>query len=124
MTRGLNAFVLPSLAEGISNTLLEAMASGLPVVATNVGGNVELVVDGETGLLVPPASPSPLAEAMADLLEHPDRALAFGVAGCERVRSQFSLEAMVGSYLALYEECLKKPKRRVDSVIQSRNALR
>ena len=124
MTRGLNVFVLPSLAEGISNTLLEAMASGLPVVATNVGGNVELVVDGETGLLVPPASPGPLAEAMADLLEHPDRALAFGVAGCERVRAQFSLEAMVGSYLALYEECLKKPKRRVDSVIQSRNALR
>ena len=124
MTRGMDIFVLPSLAEGISNTLLEAMASGLPVVATNVGGNAELVVEGQTGILVPPASPRLMAEAMAALLEHPDRARSFGRAGCERVHSQFSLDAMVGSYLTLYAECMATPKRHIKSVIQSRNALR
>src|SRR5580765_3810363 len=62
--RGFDLFVLPSLAEGISNTILEAMASGLPVVATAVGGNPELVENGRTGQLVPPAEPMAMAQAM------------------------------------------------------------
>src|SRR6202011_4898704 len=60
-------FVLPSLTEGVSLTLLEAMARGLPVVATHVGGNPEVVADGETGLLTPPGDPAALAQAMLRL---------------------------------------------------------
>jgi len=104
MMRGMNVFLLPSLSEGISNTLLEAMASGLPIIATDVGGTAELVVDGQTGLLVPAADAARLAAAMADLLADPARAKAMGQAGCERVHRQFSLDSMVGAYLAMYEE--------------------
>jgi glycosyltransferase involved in cell wall biosynthesis len=77
---GLDVFVLPSLFEGISNTILEAMACGLPVVATHTGGNPELVVDGETGQLVPPAAPDVLADAMAVYLRAPDLARRHGAA--------------------------------------------
>ena len=65
MLRGMDCFVLPSLAEGISNTILEAMATGLPVIATEVGGNCELVVDGVTGSLVPPADGTPFRSSYA-----------------------------------------------------------
>lgn len=123
MNSGMSVFVLPSLAEGISNTLLEAMASGLPVVATRVGGNAELVVDGETGLLVPSADPAALAGAMAALLADPARAAAFGAAGRARVCAQFSLDAMVGSYLSLYETRLCAAQPGYAAAIQSRNAL-
>ena len=124
MNSGMNVFVLPSLAEGISNTLLEAMASGLPVVATHVGGNAELVVEGQTGLLVPSADPAALAGAMAALLAHPQRAAAFGRAGRERVCAQFSLDAMVAAYLSLYESRLRASAPGTGPAIQSRNALR
>ena len=63
LMRGMDLFVLPSLREGISNTILEAMASGIPVVATRIGGNPELVVEGETGMLVPPSDPIAMASA-------------------------------------------------------------
>jgi glycosyltransferase involved in cell wall biosynthesis len=66
LLRTMDLFVLPSLAEGSSNTILEAMASGLPVVATAVGGNAELVHAGFTGILVPPRSPDLMAAAIAD----------------------------------------------------------
>ena len=101
--KGLHVFVLPSRAEGISNTILEAMASGLPVLATSVGGNPELVVDGETGLLVPPADPQAMADALVAMASE-GRHVAMGVAGRERVTQQFSLQAMVRSYQALYDE--------------------
>ena len=65
--RGLHAFVLPSLAEGISNTILEAMASGLPVIATAVGGNADLVAHGQTGYIVPPADSKQLADQLVEL---------------------------------------------------------
>lgn len=123
MNSGMDVFVLPSLAEGISNTLLEAMASGLPVIATKVGGNGELVVDGQTGLLVPPADPARLSEAMAVLLTHPQRAASFGRAGRVRVCEQFSLEAMVSSYLTVYETRLRASQSRNGAAIQSRNVL-
>lgn len=123
MNSGLDVFVLPSLAEGISNTLLEAMASGLPVIATRVGGNPELVVEGETGLLVPSANPAALADAMAALLADPARAAAFGQAGRARVCAQFSLDAMVGSYLSVYETRLRATQPGAGAAIQSRNAL-
>ncbi len=124
MTRGIDIFVLPSLAEGISNTLLEAMATGLPVIATDVGGNAELVVDAHTGTLVPSADPGRLADAMQALLDDPARAAAFGRAGRERVQSQFSLDAMVRAYLSLYDERLRRSEDGNGAAIQSRNALR
>ncbi len=101
--RGLHVFVLPSRAEGISNTILEAMASGLPVLATSVGGNAELVVHGQTGLLVPAADPAAMADALSSMVVE-GRYLAMGCAGRERVVQRFSLQAMVNSYRSLYDE--------------------
>ena len=86
--RGLDCFVLPSLAEGISNTILEAMASGLPVIATAVGGNPELVEAGRTGELVPAADPEALAERILAYARDPEAARAAGRAGRERVERQ------------------------------------
>jgi len=104
--RGLNCFVLPSLAEGISNTILEAMACGLPVVATAVGGNPELVAQGRTGCLVPAADPGALARALADVAAAPQLASQWGRAGRSDVEERFSLQAMVASYQGLYDRQL------------------
>lgn len=104
--RGLDCFVLPSLAEGISNTILEAMATGLPVLATQVGGNAELVVEGETGVIVPSGDIEAMAQALVALAGHPDRAKAMGQAGRSRVERQFSLPAMVSAYQGLYDRLL------------------
>ncbi len=87
--------VQPSLSEGLSNVLLESMAAGVPVVATRVGGNPEVVVDGVTGLLVPPQDAGALADAICRLLANPELASRFGHAARGRVAEQFSLERMV-----------------------------
>jgi sugar transferase (PEP-CTERM/EpsH1 system associated) len=100
-----SVFILPSLTEGISLTLLEAMATGVPVVATNVGGNPEVVVDGETGLLVQPGSPALLANAMARVLSEPELARQMGVAGRRRVEEHFDVCRMLREYEALYVSC-------------------
>ena len=104
--RGLDCFVLPSLAEGVSNTILEAMASGLPVVATRVGGNAELIESGMTGTLVPPASRDALAQAMLSYFN--DRAVArrHAKAAMRVVESRFSLVRMVADYASVYERAL------------------
>jgi sugar transferase (PEP-CTERM/EpsH1 system associated) len=104
----LDVFVLPSLAEGISNTILEAMASGLPVIATQVGGNLELVVDGSTGRLVPAADPLALMQAMEGYLRNPQKAREHGRAGRCRVEDHFSIEQMVGQYLGVYDAVLRQ----------------
>jgi sugar transferase (PEP-CTERM/EpsH1 system associated) len=109
--RGLDCFALPSLAEGISNTILEAMASGLPVVATRVGGNAELMVEGMTGRLVPRASPGALAEAILGYLADPAAARRHGKAGRQHVERQFSLDRMVQRYERLYLDLLRVPAR-------------
>lgn len=88
--------------EGCSNALLEEMAIGKPVVATDVGGNGELVVDRETGLLVPPRDPGLLARAMAELLANPARAVSMGRAGQQRFEGRFTIERMVQAYEYLY----------------------
>ena len=102
-----DVFVLSSVTEGISLTLLEAMASGLPVVVTNVGGNPEVVVDGETGFLVPPKNPEKMAEAIITLLKNKELAKKMGVAGRKRVEEKFSLERMVREYEEIYRNLLK-----------------
>ncbi|MBL8249211.1 MAG: glycosyltransferase, partial [Candidatus Competibacter sp.] len=108
LLRSLDLFVLPSRAEGISNTILEAMACGLPVVATDVGGNAELVAKGETGQLVPANDPAALAAAIRGYVDDPDRMRAHGAAGRRRVEARFSLEAMVAAYRAVYDAALNK----------------
>jgi sugar transferase (PEP-CTERM/EpsH1 system associated) len=108
--RGLDIFVLPSKAEGISNTILEAMATSLPVVATDVGGNPELVVDGQTGRLVPKEDPAALAAALLDYLDRPELIAEHGAAGLARVREGFSLDGMVNRYMAVYDALLN-PRR-------------
>ncbi|NRF66503.1 TIGR03088 family PEP-CTERM/XrtA system glycosyltransferase [Aquincola sp. S2] len=105
--RTLSCFVLPSLAEGISNTILEAMASALPVIATAVGGNAELVATGASGLIVPPADAKALADALESLAGDPDRAADMGRAGRARAIGQFSLQAMVARYQGLYDQQLR-----------------
>ena len=102
--RALDVFVLPSLGEGISNAILEAMATGLPVIATRVGGNGELVSDGMTGRLVEPRCPGALAEALTAYFENPARARAHGAAGRERAVDEFGLERMLAGYAALYRQ--------------------
>jgi sugar transferase (PEP-CTERM/EpsH1 system associated) len=104
--RGFSCFALPSRAEGISNTILEAMASGLPVVATNVGGNPELVEEGVTGTLVPAEDPEALAREIVASFRAPRLAEARGRAGRERAEKLFSLDGMVRRYGELYRELL------------------
>ena len=106
--RGLHAFALPSTAEGISNTILEAMASALPVVATEVGGNGELVSAGRTGTLVPAQDVESMALALLALAHDPAQARRMGQAGRAEVERRFSLQAMVAGYQALYDELLAK----------------
>ncbi len=106
--RGLHAFALPSLAEGVSNTILEAMATGLPVLATDVGGNAELVQHGHTGLVVPSDDAPAMAQALCQLAQQPQRAAGMGAAGRAAVDARFSLQAMVAAYHALYAEHLQR----------------
>jgi sugar transferase (PEP-CTERM/EpsH1 system associated) len=106
--QGLDCFALPSLGEGISNTLLEAMASRLPIVATRVGGNGELVESGMTGVLVPPGNVEALTDAL--LAHFVDRARARRQAKAARrvAEERFSLARMVGDYCSLYESALAR----------------
>ena len=107
LLQGLDCFVLPSLAEGVSNTILEAMAAGLPVVATRVGANGELVGEGVTGRLVPAADSDALARAMVDYFKDPSMARQHGRAGRQVVERSFSLERMVEEYHRLYSALIR-----------------
>ncbi len=108
----MDVFVLCSIGEGISNTILEAMATGLPVVATRVGGNPELVVDGNTGFLVVPRSPGALAAPLRRYLENPGLVAHHGRSARDLAEAEFSLERMVGAYEKLYERLLVVKGRR------------
>lgn len=101
-----DVFVLPSLSEGISNTILEAMASGLPVVATGVGGNVELVREGEVGYLFAPGDVLGLMRHMVNYLNRPDLLYVHGDAARRAAVDRFSLVGMIRNYQTIYEHFL------------------
>jgi glycosyltransferase involved in cell wall biosynthesis len=104
--------VLPSLNEGLSNSLLESMGAGIPVVTTTVGGNPEVVLDGETGLLVPPRNPAALADAICRVLCTPSLRNALGQGGRQRVLTHFSNERMIRNVERLYGELLEAHQRK------------
>jgi len=97
-------FVLPSLWEPFGLVLLEAMANGLPIVATDVDGVADVVVDGETGILVPPANPQALAQAILQLVQDPALASRMGQRGWGRCAREFTVERMVARMASVYEE--------------------
>jgi len=99
--------VLPSVRENLPYVLLEAMACQRAVVATNVCGNPEVVVSGETGILVPSRDPNALAEAMQSLVDDPERRAAFGVAGRQRAEDRFSMRCLTAKLDAVYQEVLR-----------------
>jgi glycosyltransferase involved in cell wall biosynthesis len=99
--------VLPSLSEGTSNTLLESMAAGIPVVATRVGGNPEVIEDGVSGLLVPPRDSTALAAVIGRLLEDEELALGLGQAGIRRVAELFSIEGSIDQTEHLYQRLVE-----------------
>ena len=105
--------VMPSLNEALSNVLLESMAAGVPTVATRVGGTPEAIVDGVTGLLVPPADAAAMAAAIARLLNDPALAAALGRAARRAIEERFSVDRMVEATEQLYVDLLaeKRPRR-------------
>jgi sugar transferase (PEP-CTERM/EpsH1 system associated) len=104
--KAMDLFVLPSINEGISNTILEAMATGLPVVAARVGGNPELIVNGVTGSLYEPGTADTLESDLMRYIADSRLRRKHGAAGRHRVVQNFSLESMVVNYLNLYDEIL------------------
>ena len=106
LLRAADAFVLPSVAEGMSNSLLEAMATSLPCLASAIGGNTDLLQDGHDGLLVPPGDPSAWSSALLRVLEDPSFARSLGAAARRRIEAEFSLTVVVDRYLALYRRML------------------
>ncbi|MES1981078.1 MAG: TIGR03088 family PEP-CTERM/XrtA system glycosyltransferase [Pseudomonadota bacterium] len=106
MMAAMDIFVLPSLGEGISNTILEAMASGLPVIATEVGGNLELVQAGATGFLAAPAAPDQMADLMLRYATSPELRRSHGINARNIIDRQFSMDAMTQGYLSVYDRLL------------------
>lgn len=104
----LDVFVLSSVSEGFPLVALEAMASARPVVVTRSGGPQEIIEDGRTGLLIPPADPDALAEKICELLDNPERAAALARTARARVESTFTLERMIRDYERLYERLLNR----------------
>jgi len=103
----LDVSVLSSTNEGFSNVIMESMAAGKPVVATNVGGSKEMIKDGITGYLVPPADSNAMANAIMDLLKSPEKAVAMGGMGRKVVQEKFTVETMVKKYEELYFSLLE-----------------
>jgi sugar transferase (PEP-CTERM/EpsH1 system associated) len=108
LMRAMDLFVLPSLREGISNTILEAMATGLPVVAAHTGGNPEIVTPRETGELIPHSNPVAMADAIGSYFSDPCKVSDHGRNGREKVKCQFSMEAMINGYISTYDDVLSK----------------
>jgi glycosyltransferase involved in cell wall biosynthesis len=114
--RSFSLFALSSIAEGTPVTMLEAMASGLPVVSTAVGGIPDLVLDGATGALVPPGDPQRLADVLAAYVLDEERTRRHGAAGRARIEQQYSVAAMLAHYMDLYDG-LRKTKTPLQEAI-------
>lgn len=106
--RSFDIFVLPSLTERLSNTLIAAMALSLPCVASDAGGNTEVVVDNVSGLIVPTKSIEALVDSMLRLVEDPVLAKDFGAKGREIVEKKFTLPLMISAHERLYDELVKE----------------
>jgi glycosyltransferase involved in cell wall biosynthesis len=104
--------VMPSLNEALSNVLLESMAAGAAVVATDVGGTAEALVNGKNGLLIPPAAPQVMAAAILHLIENPQLARELGTQARRTISDRFSLDRMVEATASLYDELLSRKQRR------------
>jgi len=104
--QALDVFVLPSKNEGISNTILEALASGLPVIATAVGGNVELVEAGVNGVLVQPGDVAGMAQALLGYLDAPARIAEHGENARRQAVQRFSVPVMAAAYATVYDQTL------------------
>ena len=113
LLRAMDVYVLSSVIEGISNSLLEAMASGLPVVVTATGGNPEVVAHGDSGLLFPVGDASRLAEHLLWLRARRDMRLQLGQGALRRVSEEFSIDAMVRKYEQVYSSLSPKPNPRL-----------
>lgn len=111
LARSADLFVMSSVTEGLGSTVLDAMAMGLAVVGTRAGGIPEAVVDGETGLLVPVADPSALAEAIVSLMTDPERRARFGEAGRRHVAQHFSVDQLVDRTFAVYQDVVSRAAR-------------
>lgn len=108
LMRGMDVFVLPSQSEGTSNTILEAMATGLPIVATSVAGNEELVTPGITGLLTSPGDWSAMADAIGMYWQTPSIADEHGQAALRTVALRFALKSMMDGYASVYDNALRR----------------
>lgn len=106
--RTFSVFVLSSIAEGTPGSALEAMATGLPVVGTRVGGIPEVVKENVTGQIVPPRDPGALAQAIAAYVVQPELAVRHGAAGLERVAQRYSMSSMLGQYLEMYDSLIER----------------
>lgn len=105
----MDVYVQPSANEGLSKSILEAMAAGRPVIATNVGGVQEVITNEETGLLISPGSSSAIGAAIVDLLDHPEKRLTLGRAARSHVIEQFGVQQMVEAYGQLYQALASQP---------------
>jgi glycosyltransferase involved in cell wall biosynthesis len=114
-----DVFVQPSLDEGFGMAALEAMAAGLPVVGTSVGGLPELIDDGRTGYVVPPSDATALAGRLRELLVDPERRREMGTAGRRRVRERFSAERMAGDIGGIYDQLLAARRSLISSLPRS-----
>jgi L-malate glycosyltransferase len=119
LLKSCDLFCLPSRSEGMSNALLEAMACRLPCVVTAVGGNPEVVVESQTGFLVPPENPQALAERILALLRHPGRAKQMGEEGRRVVESKFTVQHMVQRLGFLYNQLLEQRGLKVSERYQA-----
>lgn len=107
MLHALDVVVSPSLSEGFSNAILEAMAAGKPVIATRVGGSPEQIIDGVTGLLVPPQDAGAIAQALLTLLRSPGLRREMGTAAQRHVQENFSVAIMTRNHTRLYDDLLR-----------------
>jgi glycosyltransferase involved in cell wall biosynthesis len=104
-------YVHTSVVEGFGIAIIEAMAIGLPVVATNVGGIPEIITNGENGILVPPENPQALAKAIVDLIEHPEKRKILVEKGKQHVKANFTYQIMVKEYMQVYNNAISKGKQ-------------